>query len=147
MADESLTLRARNQIADALRAKGIASDCDLDQDDRRVKVTHLPTGSWFTFVYDLHGYGTAWGVTDGPESEWPGRAGGEWEQVLEEIGEWAAEVEYVITEPDFWRELEDSRTVITAVVAIATDNSNFLPSEMDAIANSFEAVKPLINLS
>lgn len=40
-----------------------------------------------------------------------------WEDVLQQLGDWADDVSYVATTPDFWEELESSRETITAVDA------------------------------
>jgi hypothetical protein len=139
---EDLTLRARNQIAETLKAAGIASDCELDVGDGQI--THLPTGSYFVFRYHAIGYDLLWHVTDGPASEWLELTSKSWEDLLEQIAHWAQEVYYVATTPDFWEELERSREAITAVEAADTGNAPFTQAEQDQIAVAFEASKLVV---
>lgn len=144
-----LTRRHRNDIFEALQAKGVdPADCELDEswrpDNRsRIAIHHAPTKSMFRLSPESSHYGFIWYVRSGPNSD--GRnACKNWEDVLEQLGYWAEEVQYVNNTPDFWAELQQVPEIMATSQAADASNAPFTPDEQTEISNRLDEVKQLI---
>jgi hypothetical protein len=143
-----LTRRQRNELFEVLSKKGIdPADCRLRASGRDVGIDHWRTNSDFLLKLEPDLHRVEWTVSDGPESGgvWPyGRVCANWEDVLEQLGYWAEEVQYVNDTPDFWAELKRTPEILTAARAADASNEPFTPDEQAEIGRRLDEVKQLV---
>ena len=137
-----LTLRQRNEVFETLGSMGVdPAECELLTLDDAYEIHHQPTGSMFGLRLGLpSAFVWQWRVTDGANSGAP-LGTGLWSLVIDQLGNWADEIQYVTTIPDYWQELQRNRDVITAVEALQLDNTPFVAAEQELIDNSIEAAR------
>jgi hypothetical protein len=126
-----------------LISKGVnPADCELDTWVDGVSVIHSPTRSDFHLELQPHRYLYMWRVTDGPD---PGEGVCEnWDDVLEQLGYWAEEAEYVNDTPDFWEELKRAPEILAAAQSAGASNAPFTPEEQAEVSNRLDAIKQLV---
>jgi hypothetical protein len=151
-----LTKRQRNEIFDALQAKGVdPSRYELTTsgqtglgEETFVEIRHVPTNSVFE-LSEERGFGGPprhmfrWNVHDGPIS------GGwhqydDWAYVLDQIHHWTDEVKYVVGMPDLWEELKRAPEMLAAVQQGEIGSAPFTPAEQAEIGRRLNEVKQLV---
>lgn len=65
----------------------------------------------------------------------------DWNQLLDQIGEWAKEVRYELDTPDFWEEVKGNSRVLTELDDELADNRPFTPGERSQIAQRLDEIK------
>jgi len=139
-----LTRRQRNDIFDALQTQGVdPRDCELAAFELtadnwpHVVIRHAPTNSMFELSLEPTRYRFKWHVRDGPISG-AGNASKDWDDVLEQLGYWAEEVQYVARTPDFWKEM------LAAAQQPEASNAPFTPDEQAEISRRLDEIKQLV---
>jgi hypothetical protein len=142
-----LTKRQRNEIFEALQAKGVnPADCRLSTSRDSATIVHEPSTSKFIFFttdeagqFDCGGY-----VIDGPGQNDIGLTTKNWTNMLGQLRYWAEEVKYNAENPDLWAELRLLPKVLTAAQEADASNEPFTADEQAEIANRLDEVKQLV---
>ena len=145
-----LTRRQRNEIFEALQAKGVdPGDCELAAYKKtllkfaRLVIRHAPTNSMFELGLGPDRYEFSWHVHEGPTSEIVSESS-IWKEVLDQLGYWAQEVQYVNETPDLWAELKRTPQILAAVEQWESSNEPFTADEQAEISNRLDEVKQLV---
>jgi N-6 DNA Methylase len=145
-----LTRRQRNDLFEVLRSKGLnPADCKLDTSGNDVRILHpetrpisRPNRSSFTFKVEPSRYVFQWRVIEGPNSG-AENACKNWDDLLEQVGYWAEEVQYVTDVPDLWSELRQVPELLTAAQDADASNAPFTVEQQAEIAHRLDEVKRL----
>jgi hypothetical protein len=145
-----LTRRQRNDIFEALQAKGVdPADCEVNASLRTdawtgAAMSHTPTNSVFAIAIDLPAFCSfTWRVFDGPNSG-PSETCKNWDDILEQLGYWADEVRYVAETPNLWAELQQVPEVMATAQSADASNAAFTPDEQAEITRRLDEVKQLV---
>jgi hypothetical protein len=146
-----LTRRQRNDIFEALQAKGVdPADCELSEYAQasarvfRTAIRHPPTKSIFLLNMQGSEYRFRWGVPDGLSSGPSVDRCNSWLGVIGQIRHWADEVAYVAKHPDLWAELQQVPEVMATAQAAGASNAPFTADEQAEISNRLDEVKQLV---
>jgi hypothetical protein len=139
-----LTKRGRNDIVDVLERNGVnPAQCDLDN-SRAAQIVHESTKSEFKIVEfpspGREGFHLWLRVPDGLAGNFLAAS---WDDVLEQLGVWAAEVRYVAETPDLWAELKRVPQILAATEGM-TSNAIFTADEQAEIRQKLDAIKNLV---
>jgi hypothetical protein len=135
-----LTRRQKNELIDTLIRSGVnVAQCELCLTDDGVRIFHKPTGSLATLSEDARGrYRGSLVIPDGPETE---ICDPDWKQALSQVGDWAAEVQYMTTAPDLWKQFTRQPEVPVGLERSEVDNAPFTPAEQAEISERLEQVQ------
>lgn len=148
--------RQRNELFEALSERGVeTSDFHLEVGEMAaewghedvVEIRHLPTGSYFLlYIQSPPGeperYRVEWFVHDGPH-----KAEGtvtKWRGMLQALGKWGTEVQYVTESPDLWAELQQVPEMLAASQLADASNAPFTPDEQAEISSRLDEIKNLV---
>jgi hypothetical protein len=130
----------KNDIIEAIMAGGLdPRECELADDDREVRVVHIPSGSAFTLGGHA-GHYSGNRVVGTSTLSWPFDAS-TWATVPEKVERWARDVKRDVDTPDLWAEVQRAREVFAGVSAEATENTAFTPDEQAEIATRLQEIK------
>lgn len=119
------------------------AQCELDNSDE-VQLVHQPTNSEFKIqeLPRVNGGGfRLWlHVPDGLSGNF---LAGNWDDLLEQLAEWADEVRYVTETPDLWAELRRVPEILAATGA-QSSNAAFTLDERAEIARGIDEIKSLV---
>jgi hypothetical protein len=133
----------KNDIFEALTAGGLdPHECELAEDDREVRVVHVPSGSVFTLGGDA-GHYTGDRVVGTSTLSWP-FAAYTWAMVPEKVERWARDVTRDVDTPDLWAELRREREILASVSHAAGENTPFTRQEKAEIATQLREIKEYV---
>jgi hypothetical protein len=132
----------RNAIIKAIVSGGLnTSDCAFDFDEPGVRVTHVPSGSYFLLEGDaLAGYTATPAVGDLPPLPMPIYG---WLAVVTRVERWAQGVKDDVDTPDLWAELQRERTLLTEGYQDGEDTP-LTPDEQAEIAEQLQQIKEFV---
>lgn len=139
----ALGRRNRNEVFEVLRRHRVdPADCDLNTSAQVIRLHHKPTGSDFRFM----DHGDVWVidflVEDGPNHV--GLRAGTWDELLDQLTEWALEARYVTETADFWEELRRAPEILAAAQSADASNEPFTADEQAEISTRIDQVKDVV---
>jgi hypothetical protein len=136
-----LTKRQRNDVFEALVRNGLdpAERVELYDDQWPVLIRHQPSGS--RFVVNLT-TGRSY-VADSyiGEALFGEFSPCDWDQLIDQIAEWAQEVRYELDTPDLWQALKNTSRVIIELDREPATNAPFTAEEQLQISGRLAEIK------
>jgi hypothetical protein len=129
-----------NAVFRAIAAGGLEPrECDLTEGDTEIRISHVPSGSYFVLGGSAIAY-TGTYVVGNSAVSWP-TGPISWTSVPEQVRRWAEQVKQDVETPDLWAELQREREILTGVRYEAVENTPFTPDEQAEIAQQLRAIK------
>lgn len=119
-----------------------ASACDLTEGAMEVRISHVPSGSYFILGGNALGYSGNYVVGDSAIT-WPYEAI-IWVRVPERVRRWAEEVKRDVDTPDLWADLRREQEILTGARYEAAENTPFTPAELAEIAKQLGEIKEFV---
>jgi hypothetical protein len=136
----------RNDIIEALAAGGLdPHECELPEDDREIRVVHVPSGSVFTLGGGA-GHYAGNRVVGNSTVSWPFDAY-TWAAIPEKFERWARDVKRDVDTPDLWAEVQHARGVLANISYEAAENTAFTPAERAEIATRLREINEYVKTS
>jgi hypothetical protein len=141
-----LTQRKRDELARVVRNACTSVDpagfvyAEVGGNVRQAQIDHMPSDSrcelWQQI--DPPGYGISMTVGG---ADFRFRSTLAWEQLLGNLPDWVAEIEYNLTTPDLWEELKQVPEIVAAAQAEDASDAPFSAEERAAISGRIEEIK------
>jgi hypothetical protein len=129
-----------NAIFEEIVAGGLdPSECDLTEGDAEIRISHMPSGSYFVLGGNALAYSGSYVVGNSAVS-WP-YGPSNWLRVPEKVRRWAEEVRRDVETPDLWAELQREREILSGVRYQAVENTPFTLDEQAEIARQLREIK------
>jgi hypothetical protein len=130
----------KNAIFREIEAGGLdPRECDLAEGPEEVRISHMPSGSYFILGGDARRYTGSYVVGESTLL-WPYVAA-IWAIVPQTVRRWAEEVKRDVDTPDLWAELRREQEILTGARYEAVENKSFTPDEQAEIANQLREIK------
>jgi hypothetical protein len=139
-----LTRRQRNDVFEALVRNGLdpAESVELFDDQWPVQIRHQPSASMF--VVNLGSGPSYLGNAYVGEATFAEFSPCDWDQLIDQVAEWAQEVKYELDTPDLWRELKSSSRVLAELDDESATTAPFTAGEQLQISERLAEIKEYV---